>query len=60
MPAFAVQLGHSPPQAGRRGRPVSGAEHDDGPPASARLPEDHETAWRLDRIDGPHQEGAGS
>ena len=29
-------------------------------PSFPRLDVDHETVWRLDRIDGPSQEGAGS
>jgi hypothetical protein len=28
-------------------------------PTFGRLDEDHETTWRLDRLDGPAQEGAG-
>jgi len=50
----------SPPHACLRWLTVIGDEHDDGARDFARLPEDHETAWRLDPIDGPHQDGAGS
>jgi hypothetical protein len=48
----------SPPHACLRWRTVIGDE-DGCPPTFSRLQGDHETAWRLDRIDGNAPEGAG-
>jgi hypothetical protein len=47
----------SPPHACLRWLAVIGGEHG-CPPAFTRLGDDHETAWRLDRIDGTSHGGA--
>ncbi len=49
----------SPPHACLRWMSIISDEHG-CPPGVSLLEDDHETAWRLDRIDGYPQEGAGS
>lgn len=49
----------SPPHVCLRWLSVIGDEHG-CTPTFQRLDEDHETSWRLDRLDGPAHEGAGS
>ena len=49
----------SPPHVCLRWMAIISDEHG-CPPGFSLLEDDHETAWRLDRIDGYPQEGAGS